>query len=201
MKKIALSLLLAVLGIASASATILSTTVNVDNVFSLYVSTNDSVLGTLVSTGDTWPTTYNGSITLTDGVTNYIHLVTANQGGPGGFLGDFKLSDSAFTFVNGTNTLLTGVNGWSQNTTGFGNPYSAVVGEGLNGVGPWGTRSGYGADTPTWIWNYVSNTSSDFQTVYFSAEIDSTPIPEPASLALMGLGLAGAAFARRRKQK
>ena len=57
MKKLLASLLLTIVGIATANATILNATTNVDNTFSLYVSTSDAMLGTLMGSGANWPTT------------------------------------------------------------------------------------------------------------------------------------------------
>lgn len=202
MKKFLLAALFALanLGSGAASATTLSTTINADNVFQVYVSTNNSSLGTLVGTQNDWTTTYNFSTLLTAGVTNFLHIIVTNQGGPGGLLGAFVLSDNNLVFANGTNTLLTGDAGLTQNTTGFGNATSATVAEGANGVGPWGLRSGYGALSPQWVWNYYSNGGSDLGTVYFTAAINvPTAVPEPGSIALLGLGLMALLAWRKRK--
>ncbi|MES2071754.1 MAG: PEP-CTERM sorting domain-containing protein [Pseudomonadota bacterium] len=199
LKKLTLSLLLAAASIGSASATTLGITTNVDNIFNIYVSTSDSALGTLVGSGNNWTHTYNFSSALTAGTTNYIHVVATNQGGPGGFLGAFTLNDAAFEFANGTQNLLTNTTDWLQNTTGFGNAYSAAVGEGNLGTSPWSSVPGYGSSSPRWLWNYVSNNSSDFNTVYFTSTINS--VPEPTSMALLGLGLFGLAAMRKRQQK
>lgn len=113
-KKLALSLLLAAGSIGAASATTLGITTNVDNVFSIYVSTNDATLGTLVGSGNVWQNTYTFNTALTAGTTNFIHVVATNQGGPGGFLGAFTLSDSDFVFANGTQNLLTNTTDWRR---------------------------------------------------------------------------------------
>jgi len=78
----------------SQNLTTLSGVLTADNSFELYISTNDNELGNLVTSGDFWPSAYSFSLApLTLGVTNYLHLVAHNAGGPGGVLGEFHLNN------------------------------------------------------------------------------------------------------------
>jgi hypothetical protein len=175
---------------SSASATVLTTHLTADNAFDLYVSTNDSQVGTYVGSGADWGTTYTLSASLTPGVTNYLHVVATNWGGPSGLLGDFSLSDSGFAFANGTQTLLTTPTEWQLSYTGFGTDYvSSIAGEGFNSVGPWGYRPGISGSSQ---WLAFDSASVG----YFSAPV--TAVPEPATLGVLGLA-SMALIARKRR--
>lgn len=192
-------LITGMLALASiAAGATLTANVNVDNQFDMYLSTSDAVLGTLVGSGNNWPTTYTFTPSLTPGVTNFIHIVAVDTGPPGAFLGDFSLNDPLYQFVNGTQFLVTNTS-WNFNLTGFGDPYAAPADSGQNGIGPWGNIPGVDPSAH-WIWNPQATT-----TVYFSTPITYTggstngAAPEPASVSLILGGLALCWMGHRRR--
>ncbi len=152
------------------ATTTLSGAVTADNEVRLYVSTNDSQLGTLLTTGNNWSASsaFSG-ISLTPGVTNYLHVVGINVGGPGGVLGEFHLSNTGFTFGNGTGSDYTSATDWKYSLTGFGNGYTTPVDEGANGVSPWGAVAGI-LPAAHWLWSHGQSTS-DTNTEYFSLPV------------------------------
>ena len=204
---LAASIVILFLSVASSSATTLSANMTVDNAFFAYISTDDSVLGTLVGSGNDWPTTFSFSSALTPGVTNYLHIEAINYGGPNGFIGDFHLSDSNFYFGNSTQTLLTGTDNWfggynNDNSSVVPQPWVQVFGGntdlGVNGVGPWGFRNGIDGNAH-WIWpNDNQSSGCGFCTVDFSTPIYAA-VPEPGSLGLIASGFLGVAGVLRRR--
>jgi hypothetical protein len=198
-----------------ASATTLSGSLTADNAFFAYISTDNSTLGTLVASGNNWPTTFTiSAAALTRGVTNYLQIEVINYGLQGGFIGDFTLSDTGFHFANGTQSLSTDTTNWSGiynsgNSTVVAQPWvqptAGVVSFGANGVSPWGMRPGISAGAD-WIWpndanslpggNACANCTVDLSTVITPGM---TVTPEPASLLIFGSGVLAVARVLRRK--
>lgn len=182
------------IGVATvaAQANTLTAKVNVDNEFDVYISTNDSVAGTLFGSGTSWPTTYTSTTTLNPGQDYYLHVFARDLGSPAGFLGQFSLSTTDHSFVNSSQYMLTQPSTFQVSSTAFGGPYVTPSDLGANGVSPWGNITGVDSNA-RWIWYPQTNTGRH----YFSTKITAA-VPEPAS----GVALAGllGVWLRRKKK-
>jgi VCBS repeat-containing protein len=163
------------LTLEQATPMFLSGALTADNYFDLYISTDDTVTGTHIVGGSNWGYAYGFSgFEVDPAETTYLHVVARNVGGPGGLIGEFSLTGgTGLEFANGTTSLYTNASDWLVSTTAFGSNYAAAVDEGTLGVSPWGsggTLSNISSDA-SWIWNYYSNGSSDWNTLYFRTEI------------------------------
>ncbi len=167
---------LALSGRANA-AVVLTSSMTVDNGFSLYISSSANTLGTLILSGGNWAVDYTTPYSLTANGTYYLHIDANNTGGPGGFLGQFNLSGTGATFSNGGTQLLTDTTNWQVSQTTFSSyaPYTPTS-WGANGVSPWGAISGISTSS-LWIWD--SNSSYMATDLYFSSSF-TVAVPEPA---------------------
>jgi hypothetical protein len=203
--KIAITLGGAALAVAaswsSAGATTLSGNLTADDNFTAYLSTDDSVLGTAIASGTSWPTTVSFTNALTSGVTNYLHIVAGNTGGPDMFIGDFSLSDSLFKFANGTQSLVTNTTDWRSavGTVAWFAPSGTPLDLGADGTSPWGNRPT--DDNAHFIWrdpnNQVGGDSAFFSTTITS--VAATPLPAALPFFLSALGGLGLLARKKRR--
>ncbi len=215
---VAVAALAAIPADGRAYATTLSGQLTADNAFYAYISTNDSVLGTLVAEGNNWPSTFSlSNAALTPGQTNYLQIEDINYGGPGAFIGQFTLSDAGFVFANGSDTVLTETADWagSYNNGNSGvspqpwvEPTGATTSFASNGGGIWGGPEANISGSADWIWPTDGNSLPDpgsgyngtcqYCTVDFSTPIYPSAVPEPSTIAPVGASLLSLGWFRRR---
>ncbi|NVK03174.1 MAG: cadherin-like domain-containing protein [Flavobacteriia bacterium] len=174
--------------IGNATAGTLSGTLTADNLFEIYVSTDDNVQGTLYGSGSNWAQTYNmATAQLNPAQKYYIHVKATDVGGPEFFAGKFQLT-GGFEFANGTQSLNTNNADWKVSSTGWGNygtPF--VVGQAGQQLQIWGT--GVNTLSPAYlIWSGDWNTVGG-ETRYFTAEI--RPIIPGTNVTVTGTDAAG----------
>ncbi len=178
----------------TANATILTGGLNVDNSYTAYISTSDSVAGSMLSGAINWADTQSlGTVNLVAGQDYFLHIEANNITGPAGFLGDFSLSGIDHEFANGNTFLTTNTTDWLVSALGWGG-YGAATSYGTNGVSPWGNRTGVDSSAE-WIWlPGVQN----YQSAYFTTKITAvSPVSAPTTVLLLAAGLLG--FGLRKK--
>lgn len=196
------------LGTASAE-TLTFTNSSSDDSYTAYISTSNSTLGTQIFSGGNGVQTPNTTTTLNPGQDYFIHIVAINDGGAGGWGGEFTLSGGTDLFLNGTTTELTkstpsdwqASDGETIGTSWVNSPlsYTAVLESGVPSLYAatgmlWSPGPHAGTDPGAW------NGQCTSCQVDFSTEIVAPPtVPEPSSFALLGTGMLAFAGVVRRK--
>lgn len=182
------------------AASILSGSLNVDNTHTTYISTDNSIAGNQIATGNDWTITDTFSdISLVQGQDYFLHTHAFDLDDSAGFLGDFSLAGSDHVFVNGATGITTNDIDWLVSTSGWGS-YVTATSFGQNGVSPWGTIVGVD-NNATWIWS--ADNENDNETYFSLAIVSTTPsaVPVPAAVWLFGSGLIGLIGMRKNKSK
>ena len=83
------------LGFAAVAnaADVITGTMTADNAFFAYISQDDTVLGTLIGSGNDWSTGFAIDPTVLQPGDDFLHVEVINYGGPGGFSANIHFSE------------------------------------------------------------------------------------------------------------
>ncbi len=208
-----------VLGTVRASwALTIDATVTADNHYGLYVGGENSV-STFIGRNELGPTgspgTYNWSqpesfvFDVNHG--DYLYLASwSDDKVAQGLLGQFAISGGPTILTNSqweycltfedlddgdSAPSLANISSNVSSAT-----WSAVTNYLDNGSDPWGTVSGISTDAD-WIWGSALIPGSDYgEYQIFRLKVEADPVPEPATIFLLGFGLIGLVVSKKRKQ-
>jgi MSHA biogenesis protein MshQ len=158
--------------IASSSSDV-SGTFYVDDSFEVYISTDDNVQGTLISSGSDAEAPFTLTTGLTPGEVYYLHIKAMDSDSIAGFIGDFTIAGTEHRFSNGLTTLSTNTSDWVVSKTGWSG-YVAASSYGANDAGPRPNRADISASAE-WIWS--SDEEADNLTYFSSTIMVNNPSP------------------------